>query len=186
MRCMDEGFEAFFATEYDGVVRSLTLAFGDRSQAEEAAQVGFERALRRWRYVGEMDRPGTWVYVVAVRHGRRALVRDRAFPGEVVEVVEVAAGPEATAVTVLWLGDALRRLPPRRRAVVVLRHLGELSLAEISEALGIAVGTVKSTLHAAYAQLRVDLSDEDDEGDVGDVEPSTNPEEVVPDASERA
>jgi len=176
MRCMDEGFEAFFATEYDGVVRSLTLAFGDRSQAEEAAQVGFERALRRWRYVGEMDRPGTWVYVVAVRHGRRALLRDRAFPGE---LVEVADSPEAAAVTVLWLGDALRRLPPRRRAVVVLRHLGELSLAEISEALGIAVGTVKSTLHAAYAQLRVDL------GDAGDVELHTNPEEVVPDASER-
>ena len=52
------------------------------------------------------------------------------------------------------LADALAALPPRRRAVVVLRYYERLELEEIADVLDISVGTVKSTLHRALAQLK--------------------------------
>ncbi len=58
-----------------------------------------------------------------------------------------------------WVAEALERLPPRQRAAVVLRHLAGLRIAEVAEALGVRTGTVKSSLHAAYASLRVELAD---------------------------
>jgi RNA polymerase sigma-70 factor (ECF subfamily) len=55
---------------------------------------------------------------------------------------------------------ALRVLPERQRAVVVLRHYQELSLEEIAEALGMSLGTVKSSLHRALARMRERLAPE--------------------------
>jgi RNA polymerase sigma factor (sigma-70 family) len=159
-------FDAFFAESYAPVVRSLTLAFGSRVVAEDAAQGAFEKAMRHWARVGQMDRPGTWVYVVAVRSGRRLLARDRS--GSVEVDASPVAGPEDEVVSAVWLGEALDRLAPRQRAAVVLRHLGGLGLRDIADALGISVGTVKSTLHTAYARLRIDLGDDRDQEVVDD------------------
>jgi RNA polymerase sigma factor (sigma-70 family) len=55
---------------------------------------------------------------------------------------------------------ALEQLAPRQRAAVVLRYLGDLSVAEVARAMGCAEGTIKSTLHTALARLRVDLDEE--------------------------
>lgn len=55
--------------------------------------------------------------------------------------------------------EAIRRLPARQREVVELRLLGELSLEEIAESVGLTSGGVKSTLHNALANLRRSLSD---------------------------
>ena len=53
--------------------------------------------------------------------------------------------------------DAVRRLPHRQRAAIVLRYEMQLSDAEIASALRIPVGTVKSTLHRAIARLRLEV-----------------------------
>ena len=53
---------------------------------------------------------------------------------------------------------ALRALPERQRAVVVLRHYQDLSLEEIADALGMSLGTVKSSLHRALARMRERLA----------------------------
>lgn len=55
-----------------------------------------------------------------------------------------------------WEG-LLKQLPEKLMAVVTLRYIGELSLAEIAEALGIPVGTVKSRLHKALKIMRKKL-----------------------------
>lgn len=52
------------------------------------------------------------------------------------------------------IGAALRALPERQRAVFVLRHYEEMSLEEIAAALGLSLGTVKSSLHRAIHRLR--------------------------------
>jgi RNA polymerase sigma factor (sigma-70 family) len=54
--------------------------------------------------------------------------------------------------------SALTFLAQRQRVAVVLRYYADLPLAEIAEAMGCSVGTVKSTLHAALGRLRVDLA----------------------------
>jgi RNA polymerase sigma-70 factor (ECF subfamily) len=56
------------------------------------------------------------------------------------------------------IGAALLALPERQRAVVVLRHYEEMSLEEIARALGLNLGTVKSSLHRALRALRVQLT----------------------------
>jgi RNA polymerase sigma-70 factor (ECF subfamily) len=57
------------------------------------------------------------------------------------------------------LARALRALPERQRAVVVLRHYQELSLEEIARTLGMSLGTVKSSLHRALHRMRATLSE---------------------------
>ncbi|HLK43710.1 MAG TPA: sigma-70 family RNA polymerase sigma factor [Thermoleophilia bacterium] len=157
-----ETFDNFFDRQYEPVVRSLTLVFGDRSRAEDAAQGAFERAYRKWRSVSEMDRPGTWVYVVALRDARRALAREeRGEPfGETASGETAVDGMEDIAVTSISVQAALARLPLRQRAAVVLRYLGGLSVSEVAQAMGCAEGTVKATLHAALQRLRVEFSEE--------------------------
>jgi RNA polymerase sigma factor (sigma-70 family) len=152
-------FTEFMRCEFDGMVRALTLALGDRALAEDSAQEAFARALLRWHRVSVMERPGTWVFVVAVRHGRRHLQR----AARSVKAPEAVEEPASGIVDGMWIAELVARLPPQQRAVVVLRHAGGLQLAEIAEALGVRLGTVKSTLHAAYRTLRLRIEVDIDE-----------------------
>jgi RNA polymerase sigma factor (sigma-70 family) len=56
---------------------------------------------------------------------------------------------------------ALAALPPRQRAIVVLRYYEDLTEVQTAEALGIRPGTVKSQTSAAMARLRTELHDHD-------------------------
>ena len=57
------------------------------------------------------------------------------------------------------LRSAIEKLPTRQRLAVTLRYYADLPLADVAAAMGCAVGTAKSTLHAALTHLRVDLDD---------------------------
>jgi len=149
-------FDGFFGAEYLRVLRSLTLVLGDRQAAEDAAQEAFARAYRRWSSVGQTERPGTWVYVVALRAERRRLARDARRPDAELEAVGADAIDDA--VDRVWLVDALARLTPRQRCAVVLRYYADLSVADVAAAMGCADGTVKATLHTALERLHVRMS----------------------------
>jgi RNA polymerase sigma factor (sigma-70 family) len=155
-------FEVFFELNYQPVVQGLRLAFGDRPGLEDAVQEAFAEAYVRWSSVGSMSRPGTWVYVVAVRRLRRALRRDA-------RAINVILGRPASlafeqrSVERIGLERALADLAPRQRATVVLRYLGGLSVAEVARALRCSQGTVKAANHAALAHLRVALEEARDE-----------------------
>ena len=149
-------FEAFFAEQYEPVFRGLSVAFRDHLLAEEAAQEAFTRAYVRWDRVKGMERPAGWVYVVAVRV---ALKRRR--PGRDQGPASRSGGPsmEDEVVDRLTMQQAIGDLPERQRLALVLRHYGDLPLDEIANAMGCALGTVKSTLHAAHARLQVELDE---------------------------
>lgn len=146
-------FDRFFGSEYGRVVRSLTLALGDQGRAEEAAEEAIAHASRRWRSVGVMDRPGAWVYVVALRAERRRLSRAARQDSNL--AVAVDPDGEEGMVDGLWVTAALDGLTDRQRLAVVLRYYADLSLADTAEAMGCALGTVKATLHAALGRMRV-------------------------------
>jgi RNA polymerase sigma-70 factor (sigma-E family) len=153
----NEDFRGFFAQHYERLCRLGFLLTGDPAQAEELAQDALVRTWRRWRLVGKPDNPETYARKVLVnRHRsllRRALVearyryRDRPTEGSSDEHREDAI--------VLWA--ATRRLPPRQRAVLVLRYYEDLSEAEIARVLGIPVGTVKTLARRGLARLRRSL-----------------------------
>jgi len=65
-----------------------------------------------------------------------------------------AAYPAVSLEARLALQDALRALPPRRRAVLALRYLDDLPESQVAEILGCSVGTVRSQTHKATIQLR--------------------------------
>ncbi len=59
------------------------------------------------------------------------------------------------------LMEAVLKLPPRQKEIIILRHFEDLSLQEIADVQGCALGTVKSSLHRAIASLKVILEGED-------------------------
>jgi RNA polymerase sigma-70 factor (ECF subfamily) len=156
------GFDEFFAAHYDNLARTLTVALADRSAAEDATQEALTRALRRWRHVQRLDRPAAWLYVVAMNHVRDGWRRDRREPRWEAELESPTPDPTGGVTTTLSVRDAITTLPARQREAVVLRYLADLPLADVAEAMGCAVGTVKATLHQALASLRVELKEDDD------------------------
>ena len=59
------------------------------------------------------------------------------------------------------LGEAVEKLPPHYRIMILLRHQENLSYDEIAESLGVPLGTVKARIHRARAMLKVRLPGED-------------------------
>jgi RNA polymerase sigma factor (sigma-70 family) len=151
-------YEAFFDENYESVRRALTVALVDSALAEDAAQDAFARAYIHWRTVSAMDRPAGWVYVVALRGGRRQRGR---------RVGVVPPTPETDPIGTMLEREALEptlaRLPERQRIAIVLRYLADLPLVDVAAAMGCKVGTAKSTLHTALARLRVEMSAVDEE-----------------------
>jgi RNA polymerase sigma-70 factor (sigma-E family) len=138
-------FEDFYRAQHEPMLRLAYLLTQSRSAAEDLVQDSFIRIQPRW---GSLDTPAAYLRRTVTNacyswHRRRR--REAAAPVEPV----VAAEPEHDE---MW--DALAKLPPRRRAALVLRYYLDLSEADIAEALGCRPGTVKSLTHRALAELR--------------------------------
>jgi RNA polymerase sigma-70 factor (ECF subfamily) len=151
-----DDFEAFFDDEYGNVLRTVALAVGDRTRAEEVTQEAFARAFRKWRTVSQMNRPGAWVYVVALNAERSRFRREGRLRYDV-EADRPVTDPSGAAIARVVVEQLLDSLPPRQRAAVVLRYLGDLTVPEVARALHCAEGTVKSALHDALRNLRIEL-----------------------------
>ena len=134
---------------------------GNGPDADEVLQETFLRAFRSlggWRGEGKFS---TWIYAIA--HRTALNWRRRFFPRPpAARPAEEAPDPGDAAVEAESseaLKRAIAKLPPQQRLVLTLRHLRGLSLAEIAELQGCALGTVKSNLHHAVARLKDTLAD---------------------------
>lgn len=156
------GFEAFFASEYVRVVRTVFLVVHDQAQAEELAQDAFVQLLGRWSRIAMYEQPGAWVRRVAIRMAVRAAKRERAR-----RVLERRAAP-MSIVPDLPLPrkevlDAVRSLPTQQRAAVVLHYFEDRPVAEIADVLGCAPATARVHLHKARTRLAALLDEEVDD-----------------------
>ncbi|HYI60386.1 MAG TPA: sigma-70 family RNA polymerase sigma factor [Acidimicrobiales bacterium] len=143
----DVGFEELFVAERVPMTRLAYLLVGSEAVAEEVVQDAFAQVYQRW---GGLDRPGGYLRTCVV-HGARRASRRRA------RDLRVVHRPEPAALGARELLDALGRLRPSWRAVVVLRFYGGMTQDEIATALGMRPGTVKSALHRALGQLREEI-----------------------------
>lgn len=148
---------------YQGVVYTLCYRMmGHRHDAEDVAQDTFIRALRG---IGGFDRDRPirpWLLGIAANRCRTALVRRSRRPAtsDVVDgVVDPTPPPPADPEgLVRELERALERLRPEYRAVFSLYHEQELPYEDIARVLDRPVGTVKTWLHRARAELADHLS----------------------------
>ena len=153
----DAGFRAFVEANGATLLHAARLLTGDHHRGEDLVQTALTRVYLKW---GRIDAP--------LPYARRALVnahidqtRRRWWGERPTETLPDTAetGAETTASD---SRDQLRRmlaeLPPKDRAVIVLRYYCDLSERDTADTLGLPVGTVKSSCARALARLRVEAT----------------------------
>ncbi len=151
-------FEDFMRARSAALFRTALLLTGQhRAEAEDLLQGALERAYRHWGRICRSGDPERYVRRILAnastdrwrRLGRRP---EHPLP---VDPGGPAAGDHASDVADRdFLLRALAGLAPRQRAVLVLRYFCDLPEAEIADALGCSVGTVKSQASRGMARLR--------------------------------
>jgi RNA polymerase sigma-70 factor (sigma-E family) len=154
----DTAVERLLAERGQHLMRAAVALTGSRTDGEDLLQAALERLLHNWRRV-DTDLEGylrRTLYNLAADGWRR---RGR-WRGRLAEFRSQAraAGPGSEDVAVVDLRDALVRLlqqlPPRQRAVVVLRYWEQRTEAETAALLGCTEGTVKSAAARGLRRLR--------------------------------
>lgn len=156
--------------------RLYRLAYRITTDPDDALDVVQDSFIRVHRGIKEWNGRASfysWVYRITSnlaidvvrRRGRDRKARDKIIreQGSELGVAMPEDDPieaEDRARLVDQVKQAIADLPPGQRAIVALRHYEGLSLNEIAEVRGCAVGTVKSTLHQAFRKLRRLLRDE--------------------------
>ncbi|MEU6380456.1 SigE family RNA polymerase sigma factor [Streptomyces sp. NPDC046909] len=149
-------FQEFVRARWSHLVRTAYLLTGDVHHAEDLTQTALAKAYRSWQRVSRTDHPEAYV--------RKMLVScnsDRFRKRRVAEALTAAPPDTARTDDAVSRADergtllgALAGLPPKQRAVVVLRYWEDLSEAEVAEVLGCSTGTVKSQASKGLAKLR--------------------------------
>ena len=161
----EQEFDAYFRARRDAVRRTAYLLCGDWHRADDHAQAAFVALHRHWRRIRDRDALDAWMRKTLVRtvvdESRRPWRRERSTEDPVVTtaVADRADGPADSIVTRHVLVDGLRAVPPRQRAVLVLRFLEGLDVAATAEVLGCSTGTVKSQTAHGLDALRAALGD---------------------------
>jgi RNA polymerase sigma factor (sigma-70 family) len=154
-------FETFFEAEHVRLLRALYLVTGDRQEAEELMQDAFVALWERWDRVRAMDEPTGYLYRTAMNRYRSRLRRAARAAKRAVGGVEprdaFADVDERDTVA-----RALRALPERQRAAIVLTELLGLPSDEAGRVLGVKDVTVRSLASQARSALRTTLEDRDE------------------------
>src|SRR5580698_7794795 len=153
----DAAFREYVQTRGAALLRMAIVLTGNRADAEDLVQAALAKTYLAWGKIN--DRAALDAYV------RRAMVNTHIswwrrrkleeFPTDELPDQAVAdhAGESDMAEVVR---RALDRLPQRMRAAVMLRYFEDMTEPEIATALGVSLGTVKSTVSRAVAKLRID------------------------------
>jgi RNA polymerase sigma-70 factor (sigma-E family) len=154
----ETAFAEYFRARREHVRRTAYLLCGDWHRADDHAQSAFVALHRHWRRIRDHGALDAWVRKTLVRavvdESRRPWRRERSTD----RTPEVVAS-DADVATRTTLVEALRSVPARQRAVLVLRYLEGLDVAGTAAALGCSEGTVKSQTSHGLAALRGILGD---------------------------
>ncbi len=147
----EDAFRAFVVTRTPALSRTAYLLTGDAHLAEDLVQTALFKAAKSWHRI-EGD-PEAYVrrilYTQNISWWRsRRHMREHQMGG-----YDAPAAAHDTDLR-LSLEDALARLTAKQRTVLVLRYFDDLTEVQTAAALGIGVGTVKSTARQALARLR--------------------------------
>jgi RNA polymerase sigma-70 factor (sigma-E family) len=153
----DAGFRDYVTSRGPSLFRAAYLLTGNRADAEDLVQAALAKTYLAWNRIE--DRGALDGYV------RRAMINTHIswwrrrkleeYPTD--EVPDLPVDDHAGNIDLqATLRRAIDRLPERMRAAVMLRYYEDMTEAEIADALGVSLGTVKSSVSRAVAKLRVD------------------------------
>lgn len=161
----DEEFTAFVRARRVHLLQSACLlTAGDTHRAEDLVQTALARLYVAWPKVRQSGNQAGYVWRIVVNSHidevrRPRWRRERPVPEPAASALPPSFDPWAGVVNGDAVRAALAALPPRMRAVVVLRHWCDLSVEETADLLGCSQGTVKSQNAKATARLRELLAD---------------------------
>lgn len=160
----ENDFREFVVARTPALLGTAYALTGDRGLAEDLLQAALLKTYKHWRAVRTSGHPDAYVRKVMANQRiswwRRRRVAESDLP------LPDRAGPEPGSGIEerdeLW--RALRQLPPRTRAVVVLRYWEDLSEVDVAVVLGCSIGSVKSQASRGLHRLRAVLEAQDREG----------------------
>jgi RNA polymerase sigma-70 factor (ECF subfamily) len=148
-------FDETFREHYWPMVRSLSVACGDREAAADAVQDAFTRAYARWRRISRYEHPAGWIRHVALnrlrdhfRHEARGVRAHERVAGQTTTTVEAPELPDDELMA------AVRNLPTQQQIAVSLFYVEQLSVREIAASMTLSEGAVKYHLHSGRGALR--------------------------------
>ncbi|NUW31461.1 SigE family RNA polymerase sigma factor [Nonomuraea sp. SMC257] len=149
-----DGFREFVLARQQALMRSAYLLTGDAHLAEDLMQSVLLKVAGHWPRLVRSGAPEAYT--------RKAMVnqyiswrRRRQAEVSTADPPEHGHAHDNATVDRIVLREALARLTPRQRAVIVLRFYEDLSERQTAEILGCSLGTVKSQTHHALGRLRV-------------------------------
>jgi RNA polymerase sigma-70 factor (sigma-E family) len=154
----DGEFTEFVHASWASLYRTAYLMLGDRSEAEDLVQTTLAKTYASWPKVRDVEAAPAYARTVLVNTAaswfRKKSWRNERPTATVPDRAHETDPSDRPAVV-----DALSQLPPRQRAVIVLRYYEDLSVAQTASALGCSDGTVKSQTSDALNRLRDLLGD---------------------------
>ncbi|GAA2330752.1 SigE family RNA polymerase sigma factor [Dactylosporangium salmoneum] len=157
----EQNYREYVAGNLERLRRIAFLLCGDWHTADDLTSTVLVKLFRHWRRAARFENLDAYVRRMLMRawldERRRPWRRETATAA----LPEVAAGPGGDPARRVAVLSLLAALPPRRRAVLVLRYFCDLSVEETAEALGCSEGTVKSQAARALESLRAHVSEGD-------------------------
>jgi len=158
-------FEQFARTHMPPMLRFAKVLCGDRALAEDVLQEVLIRLHKRWDEIESIARPEAYVRKMIVNEyisWRRKWAR--VVPVPEVRLLDVVPDHAVDHAERAALIEDMASLPPKQRAVIVLRYYGGLSDAQIADTLGCGESTVRAYATRALAALRVEIRSTSDLG----------------------
>jgi RNA polymerase sigma-70 factor (sigma-E family) len=154
----DGEFTEFVHASWASLHRTAYLLLGDRAEAEDLVQTTLAKTYASWSKVRDVEAAPAYARTVLVNTAA-SWFRKKSWRNErpTASLPDSAHETDPTDRPVLI--DALAQLPPRQRAVIVLRYYDDLSVGQTADALGCSEGTVKSQTSDALTRLRGLLGD---------------------------
>jgi RNA polymerase sigma-70 factor (sigma-E family) len=150
-------FDEFVRARTGSLLRSAYLLTGDQHLAEDLVQSALVRTHRAWKRLHDTNNAEAYtrktMYHLQVAWWRRKRFKETSDDGVSDSAVSIPDSSEAT-VRKMVLRDALAHLPPRQRAVIVLRFYEDRTVPDTAEILNCSTGTVKSQTAKAISSLR--------------------------------
>jgi RNA polymerase sigma-70 factor (sigma-E family) len=152
----EAAFHEFAAATRPRLVRTAYLLCGDPHEAHDLVQVTLIRVHRRWRSIERTDQPQAYARRVLVNLSASFWRRRLRTPLLSLTAAGERGEPDPSSALAdrdeLW--QAVMTLPPRMRAVLVLRYWEDMSESDTAAALQCSIGSVKSQASRGLARLR--------------------------------